>query len=612
MILILFIGFILRWQVLDVPMIEDERKNVIIAKSISFDPDHLNLPIEDPYVTHPLLNVYVTKLGISLLGDNYFGARFFHFLFGMGTLVIMFFLGKKYGNKEGLIALALLTFNQYHIHTSVRAENEPLLFFLIASAILCFWNYVEDPVRHQNCLLFLGPLCALAFLTKAVSVLLFFCFGIYILFFSPKTIWFKKKKFYITIFLFLILISPLLVSLSTQPSSQLVFQKNMYAIDNLKPRLTAINFYLVQIFAWLQNIDYRLLASWDYSIMDGVTGIFLLIGVVLSVRYWKNPYTKFLWIFFLCNMIPLTFFTEPGLKHGEFWWASLSVIPAICLTAVSFLRLYVSKLRSRVIILSFCLYAIVNSIFFVKNLEAHLTFPPKRFSAFVDDNWIVAEIYKDRKQWDQAITEMKRLIRLSPNDVENHCFLGWLYYQKGETKEALRHWFAALEVMPDHVSKYNLLYDVSNKLFEKDSILFTTQDERNPYYLAALLYYNRKYEEALKILYTISQDHPDHSLVDYYKGLVYAKLNKPRLAISTLLKYVQENPDNPFAHFVISRNHHLLNDIEKEELYLQRAIFLNPDIAYFHESLGNLYFRRGDTEKANKEYREAEIIRLML
>jgi hypothetical protein len=82
-------GCLLRVLLLNAPFTEDERKDVIIARSISFDPNNLNLPIEDPYETHPLLNVYATKMGLMLFGESKAGIRFFHLLFGSLTLLML-------------------------------------------------------------------------------------------------------------------------------------------------------------------------------------------------------------------------------------------------------------------------------------------------------------------------------------------------------------------------------------------------------------------------------------------------------------------------------------------------------------------------------------------
>jgi len=142
-IVVFLVGIFLRLTMLNVPLIEEERKNVLISKTISFVPGQYNLPVEDAYVTHPLLSIYATHLGMSIFGDTLFGIRFFHLLFGILTLLVVYFLGKEIGEREALLAMLLLTFNQFHIHTSIKAENNSILFFLTALAVLLFWKAVK-------------------------------------------------------------------------------------------------------------------------------------------------------------------------------------------------------------------------------------------------------------------------------------------------------------------------------------------------------------------------------------------------------------------------------------------------------------------------------------
>jgi len=609
-ILILFCGLLLRLSIINTRIIEDEGKNVILADEISFNPQNLNLPIENSDTDHPLLNIYFTKLGILLFGKSAIGIRFFHLLFGILTLIVFYFIGRNYGKKEGLIALFLIAFNQFHIHTSIRAENNSLLFFLTSLSILIFWHSFER--KNKKLFLLLGPICALAFLTKAESIILFVAFIIYILRSPKKHFWLTAKELYFSISLFLLLVSPLIFWMTFHKTSQLAFQPSMYTIANLRPRLTSINFYLIELFAWIQNIDYKLLVSWEYSILDSLTGIFLLIGVTFSLQKSKNNLTTLLLIIFVCYMIPLSFFALPREDYGEFWWASSSLIPAICLFASIVTSPILKKKFIKIVLISFGIYSIMNSISFVKTLDASIAYPPRRQASFVDDNLVIAEIYTRRQMWDEAIIEMRRLLQLSPNDVINHSLLGWLYFQKGEIKQALTHWYKSQEILPTYRSKYNLLFDISPKIIEQSTIYFPNMTDDDLYHLGILHYYNNQFEESLRFLNKTSSLKSKLHLIYMYKGRVHMKTEKYMKAIEFFLKSIELNSKNELAYFLISHCQLNLNDLNNAEIFLKEAILINPDNAEFHDQLGNIYLQQGKRKESKKEFREAENIRLLI
>src|SRR6204780_4660454 len=66
-----------------------------------------------------------------------------------------------------------------------------------------------------------------------------------------------------------------------------------------------------------------------------------------------------------------------------------------------------------------------------------------------------AESYRQRaaelsrtKSWDDAITNYRKALELEPNDAATHYHLAWALKYKGESREALKEFQAALKLRP--------------------------------------------------------------------------------------------------------------------------------------------------------------------
>src|SRR5580692_2537252 len=52
------------------------------------------------------------------------------------------------------------------------------------------------------------------------------------------------------------------------------------------------------------------------------------------------------------------------------------------------------------------------------------------------------------KSWNDAITNYRKALELEPNDAATHYHMAWALKYKGETKEALKEFQAALQLRP--------------------------------------------------------------------------------------------------------------------------------------------------------------------
>lgn len=603
---ILFIGSLLRIMLLNAPFTEDERKGILIARSISFSPDHLNLPVEDPYETHPLLSVYATKIGMLFLGESNLGIRFFHLLFGILTLAVLYVLALEIGKHEALWAVFLLAFNQFHMHVSVKSENNSLLLFLTAVIIWIYHKAVKT--NNRKLFLWLGPIGGLAFLTKGVSLLLAAALVLFLFTDSKKREWFRTKEFYLALLFFIVTISPWILWVTIYGSSQLIFDPEMYLKPAWLPNRTALNFFLIAPLSWLEGVDYRLKISWEDAIIDGLTGIILLAGTVYSVKFIKNDLYKLLYFIFTVVCSVLSFFSLPGLKWGEFWWAAIGLIPAVCFTAKMLSEGFRRSGVFKSIVLVYGFYLVINAIIFILTID-RLGYPPRRFAAFVDDDYITARMYEDKKMFDQAIAEVKRLLKNSPNDIETLSYLGWLYIQKNDSNASLDAWFKAMEIEPDFIHPYNLFFSQSQELRYRYNLgLRQKDDPQLHYYLGVIDYYDNLYESALEELLKAEKSGPYHLRAQYYLGMNYLKTQNFTEAIKRFNQVITIDSNHYRAYFQIGQCFTAIGQDQEAVEFFEKGLAVNPDDARGYYGLGLAYQRLGDTDKAHRMFHLAKSI----
>jgi hypothetical protein len=228
LIAILLLALVLRLQLAtSEPYIHDEDNNSIpLSKTISFDPDHLHLPIRGE--NHLALPAYVVKASSSLFGATRLGYRMVHVLMGLCTIVLIFVVTRQwYGAAAAGWAAALLAFNEYYLAISARATaHAPQLFFL-ALAMYAFSRFLAGSSARY----LYGAFAAVgaAFYCKEHSALLLPIFLLTLLAQRNRQ-WYRGPHPYLACALFALLIGPDLVwNLKTGSEESLVNYSNQVA-----------------------------------------------------------------------------------------------------------------------------------------------------------------------------------------------------------------------------------------------------------------------------------------------------------------------------------------------------------------------------------------------
>jgi 4-amino-4-deoxy-L-arabinose transferase-like glycosyltransferase len=168
LVAILAAGALLRlWALGAVGFNSDEA--VYAGQAASIAGDDVLSPLFPMFRAHPLL--FQTTLSLVFLGGvSDVAARVLSVVFGLGTVVLTFLLGKRmYGQQAGLVAAALLALMPYHVVVTRQVLLDgPLTFFTVLTAY-CVTRFCLDGGRRW--LHLAGAALGLAVLTKEIAVI---------------------------------------------------------------------------------------------------------------------------------------------------------------------------------------------------------------------------------------------------------------------------------------------------------------------------------------------------------------------------------------------------------------------------------------------------------
>jgi tetratricopeptide (TPR) repeat protein len=223
-------------------------------------------------------------------------------------------------------------------------------------------------------------------------------------------------------------------------------------------------------------------------------------------------------------------------------------------------------------------------------------------------------LYLEEKDYDKAIEEFNIVLIGNPDDERVKYYLAHCYTETGRFDEAL-----------------NLLKDIgSDSSFYDDALV-----------QKAYIYEKRgQLEDALKIMQETTERLPDNEILINYLGGLYRKLNRDNEAIETYKAFLRRNPGNEVityslgvAYFtnkdeekgistmrkILEKNPNhadALNfigysyaemgkNLDEAEMLVKKANEISPNRGYIIDSLGWVYYKKGQLDKALEYLLEA-------
>ena len=199
-----------------------------------------------------------------------------------------------------------------------------------------------------------------------------------------------------------------------------------------------------------------------------------------------------------------------------------------------------------------------------------------------ESRMLMSRIYEILGRPDKAIEEFEILRKMAPKSVEIIRYAARLYSLNEQPQEAVRLVKKAVEIEPENDSLYHSLslaymavekYDLA---IENMRTAIQLNDQKDSYYfeLGALLERREKYSDAIDNMRRAIELNPMHSNAHNFIGYMYALEGR----------YLDKALD-----------------------HLKKALSIQPRNGYFLDSLGWIYFKKGEPEKALTEIKKAMV-----
>lgn len=223
----------------------------------------------------------------------------------------------------------------------------------------------------------------------------------------------------------------------------------------------------------------------------------------------------------------------------------------------------------------------------------------------------LGEIYYNLGRTDEAISQLRKAVKLDAEYWRSHFLLSFAYGDIGHYQDALEESRVASRLNP---SFQNTEANLALAAHDRDKQQGMGKDipslESTSFTLGAA-YRERGYlKEALKEFRKALEDMPDRDRVRIEIGKVHLAAGNHGEALAALLGALRENPDNPDAFRLCGCIYHAAGDRGKAAACYLQAYRLNSADADTMNNLGVLLYQVGLVEEAERMFKKGLNLKL--
>jgi tetratricopeptide (TPR) repeat protein len=224
-------------------------------------------------------------------------------------------------------------------------------------------------------------------------------------------------------------------------------------------------------------------------------------------------------------------------------------------------------------------------------------------------------IYMEQGKLDQAILQFNFVLATAPKDDRVRYYLGAAYVEQGTFDQAISE-FKKIppesNLFVDSRRSIALVLSKQNRNAEairilEESIQAKPNDGDLYLILSAFFEKENQSEKALSALKRGLDQNKDNIEIHFQLGALYDKLGDVDKMIAEMKEILRLNPDyadalNYLGYSYADRGIHLEEALE----LVQKAMTLKPRMGYITDSLGWVYYKLGDYERALTELKKAD------
>ena len=223
-------------------------------------------------------------------------------------------------------------------------------------------------------------------------------------------------------------------------------------------------------------------------------------------------------------------------------------------------------------------------------------------------------IYMDLEELDNAKEKLEHFLKLNPQHDQTRIYLAQIAMEQEQHAEAAtylrqvtssQHYLNAQILLARALVEYkgidagiDHLQSIGARSVENKTRIILEQD--------ALLRENNYLDRSMKVLDDGLERFPDHPDLLYSRGLLAAQLEKIDILEADMRALIRIQPDNAHAYNALGYTLADKTDrLEEAEELVAKANELLPNDAFILDSMGWIFFRKGEYEKALQFLRQA-------
>ena len=226
----------------------------------------------------------------------------------------------------------------------------------------------------------------------------------------------------------------------------------------------------------------------------------------------------------------------------------------------------------------------------------------------------VIQLYIDPKKFDEALIVINGMLKGVPDSPDIHHLAGIAYYGINNNDMALLHFQKVTQesrFFQDAVVHVAFIYQDQQKNEKAIKFLSSAmaKDPDNPdfkYYLGTFYEETEDYEKAVDHIKQAIELEPDNLRYYFRLGVVYDKWNKKDASIETMQKVIALDPKHANALNYLGYTYaDLGRNLDEAERLVKEALKYKPNDGYITDSLGWVYYKKGQFDKALKYIKKA-------
>jgi len=224
----------------------------------------------------------------------------------------------------------------------------------------------------------------------------------------------------------------------------------------------------------------------------------------------------------------------------------------------------------------------------------------------------LALIYAEKKEYDKAAEELRKVLSLNPNEPAANFHMGRVLQEQGNVEEALSYFRKVMTISPEDPHVYNAIGElfVSRNMLDDAIETYRAGLKPNPgdgYLhrgLGMALLEQGRVAEAIQELTAAAELLPDAG-VHVNLGHALLAAGDVEGAVQHFRRAIWLDPGNPQAHYNLGNVWLMQGRLDEAVICYEKAIALKPDYAKAYGNMAAAFLQMGDIDLAISGFRSA-------